>query len=195
MKPRAMRMEPFFYLTSPSSFGKFAIVWREPAEGPKILQVYLPDRKTRLEDSVREQFSLVEKGSQPLIDRIAADIRRYLQGEVVEFDLKWLDWNQPTAFQARVLRAEFGIPRGWVSTYGRIAKHLNIERGARAVGGALAANPFPLLIPCHRAVRSSGALGGYQGGLSLKKALLEMEGVAFRSPTRVSLDKVFYQVG
>ena len=78
--------------------------------------------------------------------------------------------------------------------YGRIARKLGVPGGGRAVGSALAANPFPLLIPCHRAVRSTGELGGYQGGLEMKKALLEMEGVVFRSPTRVSLDKVYYQV-
>ncbi len=91
-----------------------------------------------------------------------------------------------------MLQAEYGIPRGWVSTYGRIARELGVVGGGRAVGNALASNPFPLLIPCHRAVRSTGALGGYQGGLEMKKALLEMEGVVFNSPTKASLIKVYY---
>ena len=81
---------------------------------------------------------------------------------------------------------------GSLSTYGRIARELGVVGGGRAVGNALAANPFPLLIPCHRAVRSTGALGGYQGGLEMKKALLEMEGVVFSSPIKVSLNKVYY---
>jgi methylated-DNA-[protein]-cysteine S-methyltransferase len=88
-------------------------------------------------------------------------------------------------FQRRVLLAEHGIPRGSVSSYSRIASHLGVERGARAVGSALATNPFPILIPCHRAIRSDGTLGGYQGGLKMKRTLLEMEGVAFDGSGRV----------
>ena len=117
---------------------------------------------------------VVEK-SQPEIDHVAAALRHYLEGKALVFDLEWLDWDRCSIFQSRALRAECAIPRGWVSTYGRIARELGSADAARAVGGALAANPFPLLIPCHRAVRSNGELGGYQGGLEMKKALLEME--------------------
>jgi O-6-methylguanine DNA methyltransferase len=62
---------------------------------------------------------------------------------------------------------------------------LSAPRAARAVGTALARNPFPLIIPCHRVVRSDGMLGGFGGGLKMKKALLEMEGVAFDRSGRV----------
>jgi methylated-DNA-[protein]-cysteine S-methyltransferase len=90
------------------------------------------------------------------------------------------------------LRAEHGIPRGSVSTYQRIAKLLGNRNATRAVGGALANNPFPIIIPCHRAIRSDGTLGGYQGGLKMKRALLEMEGVFFNALGRVLTDKFFY---
>lgn len=95
-------------------------------------------------------------------------------------------------FQRRVLLAEHAIPRGRVSTYARIAAHLGVERGARAVGSALAANPFPILIPCHRAIRSDRTLGGYQGGLEMKRTLLEMEGLSFESSGRVSVQRFYY---
>ncbi len=88
--------------------------------------------------------------------------------------------------------AEHGIPRGWVSTYGRIAARLGVPGGARAVGNALAKNLFPIVIPCHRAVRSGGKLGGYQGGLEMKRALLKMEGVGFTPSGKVALEKVYY---
>jgi methylated-DNA-[protein]-cysteine S-methyltransferase len=73
-----------------------------------------------------------------------------------------------------------------------MAEHLGVPGGARAVGRALARNPFPVVIPCHRAVRTDGDLGGYQGGVPMKRALLEMEGVAFTEAGRVRMDRVHY---
>ena len=64
--------------------------------------------------------------------------------------------------------------------------------GGRAVGRALAENPFPILIPCHRAVRSDGGIGGYQGGSAMKRSLLAMEGVEFIGEDRVSMAMVYY---
>jgi len=60
------------------------------------------------------------------------------------------------------------------------------------VGRALATNPFPLVIPCHRAVRSDGSLGGYQGGIGMKRKLLEMEGVQFKPSGKVAMDRLYY---
>jgi methylated-DNA-[protein]-cysteine S-methyltransferase len=94
-------------------------------------------------------------------------------------------------FQASVLRAEHRIPRGWVSTYGRVANHLAIPGGARAVGQALARNPFPIIIPCHRAIRSDGRLGGFQGGLEMKRALLELEGAKVSAAGIVSAQRFY----
>ena len=88
--------------------------------------------------------------------------------------------------------AEYGIPRGWVSTYRRIAGYLGVPDGARAVGNALANNPFPIVIPCHRAIRSNGELGGYRGGLEMKRKLLEMEGIEVSASGRVITDRVYY---
>jgi len=79
-----------------------------------------------------------------------------------------------------------------MSTYQRIASYLGNANGARAVGTALANNPFPIIIPCHRAIRSDGTLGGYQGGLEMKRALLEMEGVLFNTLGRVVTEEFFY---
>jgi methylated-DNA-[protein]-cysteine S-methyltransferase len=180
------------YLNSPSPFGKFAIIWRELEGIPRIIRVFLPGKHPQLELAIREEYPRAEVGNQSEMRIVAGKIQSYLAGEEGDFDLKWLDWDQCTAFQARVLRAEYEIPRGWVSTYGRIARKLEVPGGSRAVGSALASNPFPILIPCHRAVRSTGELGGYQGGLAMKKALLEIDGVFFSSPTRVSMEQVYY---
>jgi methylated-DNA-[protein]-cysteine S-methyltransferase len=75
--------------------------------------------------------------------------------------------------------AERTIPRGYVSSYSALAACIGRPRAARAVGTALAGNPFPIIIPCHRTVRTDGSLGGFGGGLPMKRALLEMEGVTF----------------
>jgi methylated-DNA-[protein]-cysteine S-methyltransferase len=91
-----------------------------------------------------------------------------------------------------VLLAEYEIPRSWVSTYGRIARSLGIPDGARAVGGALSRNPFPIIIPCHRAIRSNGELGGFQGGLRMKRALLELEGIGFSAEGKVLTERIYY---
>jgi methylated-DNA-[protein]-cysteine S-methyltransferase len=100
--------------------------------------------------------------------------------------------KQCSEFQRRVLLAEYGIRRGWVSTYGRIARHLGMPQGARAVGSALAHNPFPIIIPCHRAIAADGSLGGYQGGPEMKRSLLEMEGIAFGANGRVQVERFYY---
>lgn len=80
-----------------------------------------------------------------------------------------------SSFQQKVLRAVSAIPYGEVRSYRFIAKQVGRPRAYRAVGRALANNPFPLIIPCHRVIRSDGKLGGYQGGLKMKKALLRKE--------------------
>ena len=79
-----------------------------------------------------------------------------------------------------------------MSTYQRIAGHLGHPRAARAVGTALAHNPFPIIVPCHRAIRSNGTLGGFQGGVEMKRALLEMEGVLVDGSGRVVPGQLFY---
>jgi methylated-DNA-[protein]-cysteine S-methyltransferase len=110
----------------------------------------------------------------------------------VDFRLSLIDLEQCSEFQRRVLLAENKIPRGWVSSYGRIARRLGIPNAARAVGTALARNPFPIIIPCHRTVRSNGDLGGFGGGLKMKRELLELEGVQFSTTGRVLTDRFYY---
>ncbi len=185
-------MERIHYLISSSSFGEFGILWYIKGDQPRIIRLTLPGNYPQLKVDLRADYPLAEEGNLPVMEALAGDIRRFLEGKDIYFDTQFLAWEECTDFQVRVLRAEYGIPRGWVSTYGRIARKLGLPGGARAVGSALAINPFPILIPCHRAVRSSGELGGYQGGLEMKKALLEMEGVRFRSDRHVSLNKVYY---
>jgi len=70
---------------------------------------------------------------------------------------------------------------------------LGKQNGARAVGNALANNPFPLIVPCHRAIRADRQLGGYQGGLQMKLGLLKNEGIAFDDAGRVVCTRFHYE--
>ena len=106
--------------------------------------------------------------------------------------MDFLDLNRCFEVQKKVLLAEFEIPRGWISTYKRIAIKIGIPNGARVVGNSLAKNPFPIIIPCHRAIRSDGHLGGFQGGLRMKKSLLELEGIQISERGKVITDKMYY---
>lgn len=96
-----------------------------------------------------------------------------------------LDVSAVSSFQYRVLKAEYAIPYGRVSTYGALAEKIGNPGAARAVGTALARNPFPIIIPCHRTIGADHSLGGFQGGIAMKRRLLELEGVRFRADGRV----------
>ena len=109
----------------------------------------------------------------------------------IRFNLDLMNFDICSDFQKKVLVAEYGIPIGFISTYGRIAEYIGSPQLSRAVGRALATNPFPLVIPCHRVVRSDGSIGGYQGGIEIKKRLLEMEGVKIND-FKVLMKNVFY---
>lgn len=101
-------------------------------------------------------------------------IKAYLAGKLQKFSLN-LDMRG-TPFQVKALKKVARIPYGKVATYGTIAAQIGSPNAGRAVGSANAGNRLPLVIPCHRVV-ASGGLGGYGGGVSLKKRLLKMEGI------------------
>lgn len=144
------------------------------------------------EARMRALDPLARPGSDPLLDSLSERLARYLAGEAITFPLEELALERCGPFQTAVLRAEHAIPRGSLSTYGRVAAHIGHPRAARAVGTALGSNPFPILIPCHRAVRSDGSLGGYAGGLEMKRILLALEGVTLEPDGRAPTDRFVY---
>jgi methylated-DNA-[protein]-cysteine S-methyltransferase len=98
----------------------------------------------------------------------------YFTGHHVKF-LDKLDLIESTVFQRKVWEAAQHIPYGKTRSYGWIARQISKPGAARAVGQALAKNPLPIVIPCHRVLKSDGSLGGYSGGLEMKKRLLGLE--------------------
>jgi methylated-DNA-[protein]-cysteine S-methyltransferase len=167
------------YTLIPSKFGEVSVVWRRGEPDPKVVEILLPTKQLRLAEMA------TGPSSHPTIDRLCVAIQDYLKGHDVELPIFQLDLDNCSQFQRTVLLAEKTIPRGRVAAYSELAAHVQRPRAARAVGTALARNPFPIIIPCHRTVRSDGSLGGFGGGLDMKRALLDMEGIAFDDWGRV----------
>ena len=109
------------------------------------------------------------------LDDVRRELDRYFEGELHDFDVP-LDWQLTRGFYRKVLRATARIPYGQTRSYSEMAKRAGSPRAVRATGSALGSNPLPIVVPCHRVLRSGGALGGYGGGLDTKQALLELEG-------------------
>jgi len=108
------------------------------------------------------------------LDPLRRELDRYFAGKLRDFDVP-IDWTLTGDFARRVLRRTARIPYGSVASYGEVAMDLGTPRGARAVGNALGSNPIPVVVPCHRVVRTGGAIGGYGGGLPRKRWLLALE--------------------
>lgn len=110
------------------------------------------------------------------LDEVRRQLDLYFKGRLHEFELP-LDWQLSKGFRRRALRAIDRIPYGKTRSYTQIATSAGNERAVRAAGTACGSNPIPIVVPCHRVLRSGGGLGGYGGGLPMKEALLQMEGV------------------
>lgn len=114
-------------------------------------------------------------------EKAAALLQHYFCGECVCFNELPVDLSGLPRFRLSILQSIRQIGYGDVWSYGRVAAVCGSPEAARAVGGALAANPIPIIIPCHRVVASDGRLTGFSaaGGVATKRILLEMEGVEF----------------
>jgi len=105
---------------------------------------------------------------------LEASLQAFADGKPVRFNIP-LDLTAGTKFQQAVWRALLKIPRGETRSYGWVAKQIGKPRATRAVGSACGANPVPIIVPCHRVIAGDGSLGGFGGGLALKRRLLALE--------------------
>ncbi len=172
--------------------GPVCIIWSVSDKCPKIVNVLLSRSGLPAEKQAAKLFPESKISSCSEIDHAASAIKAYLEGEDIRFNLSLVDLSPFSEFQKSVLRAQYAIPRGRVSTYGLIAAHVGAPGGARAVGNVMAGNPFPIIIPCHRTVLSDLRLGGFQSGVKMKRALLEGEGIIFDSTGRVLCKRLHY---
>jgi methylated-DNA-[protein]-cysteine S-methyltransferase len=161
------------YATVDSPFGPLLI-----AATPRgLIRVGLPSQDTEetLED-LAERVSPRVLEAPGELDEVRRQLDLYFDGRLHEFNLT-LDWRLSKGFRRRALRAIDRIPYGKTRSYTQIATSAGNERAVRAAGTACGTNPIPIVVPCHRVLRSGGGLGGYGGGLPMKEALLTMEGV------------------
>jgi methylated-DNA-[protein]-cysteine S-methyltransferase len=122
--------------------------------------------------SERREIALRKGG--PLVEKAGRELQYYLEGKLKRFSVK-IDFTGHSAFSRRVWQAARKIPYGQVRPYAWIAERLRQPNSARAVGGALSRNPVPIFVPCHRVVGSHGELGGFSGGVGMKRWLLALE--------------------
>ena len=112
--------------------------------------------------------------SPELSANLAERLIRYFGGDRIDFPDK-LDISRASPFQRKVWEASRLIPFGETRSYGWVAKQIKQPGAARAVGQALSRNPLPIIVPCHRVLAGDGKLGGFGGGISLKRQLLSLE--------------------
>ena len=124
-----------------------------------------------------ERRELLPESAPSKLTREMREMENYFSGRCREFrvpiDLRWV-----TPFQKNVLDATAGIPFGEVVSYSDIARRIGNPAARRAVGRALGRNPVAIIIPCHRVVAADGSIGGYTGGLDIKRELMRIEGIS-----------------
>ncbi len=155
-----------------TAFGWVGIAW----SGRGLVALTLP-RPTEAETLLHLPPAAEPPPAPPAgldIAALCAKLVRYFRGEEVTFD-EPLDPTIGTDFQRRVWAATRAIPRGETRTYGDIARQIGVPGAARAVGQAMARNPWPIIVPCHRVVGHGGRLTGFGGGLDLKRRMLGLE--------------------
>jgi methylated-DNA-[protein]-cysteine S-methyltransferase len=141
-----------------------------------LCRVHLPSG----DDSYQREFR--EAPPSELTRRAAEMLKRYFEGERQTFSDVKVDLSAVTPFRRRILELIRSIPFGEVRTYGQVAGMAGTPGAARAVGGAMACNPLPVIIPCHRIVAGDGRLTGFSapGGIASKEYLLRLENVEFK---------------
>jgi methylated-DNA-[protein]-cysteine S-methyltransferase len=152
--------------------------WMGIAESSKGIQaIVLPKRSERaVEADLRAQsHGSLQRGESARLDVARRQLLDYLAGKRHAFDVP-LDLSHGTVFQRQVWRVLLRVPYGKLRSYQWVAARVGGPQYARAVGNAVGANPIPVVIPCHRIVAQDATLGGFSGGLSMKRKLLSLEG-------------------
>lgn len=158
-----------------------------------VTGVELPDVSCSDTDSHYEQY---KSGPSEISTHAALLLQRYFHGERIEFSDIPVDLRALPPFRQKVLNKIRTVAFGQICSYGQIAEMSGSPHAARAVGGALAANPIPIIIPCHRVVASDGRLTGFSapGGVHAKKILLQLEGIEFKGLLVVTNQLVMHRI-
>ncbi|MBI5309956.1 MAG: methylated-DNA--[protein]-cysteine S-methyltransferase [Actinobacteria bacterium] len=158
-----------------SPFGKLRLA----ATPAGILRIGLPNEDPEsLLDQIAHKLSprvLRAPGGYPSLAKARRELDQYFAGKRRHFDLP-LDWSMARAFRLEVLHVTALIPYGETVSYADLARAAGRPKAVRAAGTAMATNPLPIVVPCHRVLRSGGQLGNYGGGVEMKAELLRLEG-------------------
>lgn len=154
------------------SLGSFALV----ADQDRLIGILWRENPAQVASALNTRYPESREKSSAFLTGAWAAITAFLAGESRQMDLPH-ELRNVTPFQKRVLQALQGCPYGTTLTYGELARQVGSPHAARAIGAAMAVNPLPLLIPCHRVVGSGHKLTGYSGGrgISSKRYLLALE--------------------
>jgi methylated-DNA-[protein]-cysteine S-methyltransferase len=152
-----------------TSWGWMGLAWTSAG----LCGVELPGKREDVERRLISRYPVAAWAEVP--DFYALPLQRYFAGEPVQFQLP-LDFLGRRGFFTKVWDLARSVPFGNVVTYRQLAAMAGNPGAARAVGSAMAANPMPIVIPCHRVVAAGGKLGGYSGGIDWKVRLLALEG-------------------
>lgn len=178
-----MNLGSLKYLSFYSLIGEIGIVWDDKTKFLK--QVVLPDFTTRKQNYGKIAFTGVVTETSPdkNIFKLMSDIKDVVLGKEVHFDIDKFDFSDLTDFQKAVLVKQSEIPYGKVTSYKKLAELIDKPKSARPVANVLSNNLFPLVIPCHRTVRSDWTVGGYAGSIDgyCKVFLLEKEGIVINN--------------
>lgn len=143
---------------------------------------YDPSRNDEVLQTISERVSPRILEDRARLDPVRRELEEYFEGTRRQFDLE-LDWSLTRGFFQRILRETARLGYGQLATYKQMAEAAGSPRAVRAAGNALGSNPIPIVVPCHRIVRTGGKVGGYGGSLGpyiggpgIKERLLELEG-------------------
>lgn len=158
-----------------SPFGSLRLA----ATAAGIVRIGLPsENPDELLDEIAHKLSpRVLRAGNPTLTEARRELDQYFAGRRRDFELP-LDWSMSHAFRLEVQRTAARIPYGETVSYAELAASAGRPKAIRAAATAMATNPLPIVVPCHRVLRTGGALGNYGGGVAMKAALLELEGGA-----------------
>lgn len=158
-----------------TDLGSVAIVWKKVNGIVKIVEIEITGPKLSAEQRVAVKYPQSSISTCGKVTQLSEKIKRYCQGKNEEFTLEMFDFNGIPKFRKDVYHALFNTKRGETLSYGELALISGYPGAARAVGTAMKNNPFPLIVPCHRVIKSDGSLGEFFGAEGMKKKLIEME--------------------
>jgi O-6-methylguanine DNA methyltransferase len=182
-------MKKAAYCLFETPIGACGIAWHQAADSNSqaaVTHVQLPEATPQATESrIAGKSGASQPGAPPQeIAEVIEKIRKHLQGEVQDFRNVGLDLQNVGPFFREIYEATRKIPAGQTRTYGEIAKAVGQPAAAQEVGQAMAKNPVPIIVPCHRVAAAGGKLGGFSapGGLATKAKLLAIEGARVNLP-------------